>query len=344
MTVALAWAYLVLGESVNDEPSAGGEPSAGVNDEPSAGGELSAVVNKDSSAGLHEKPSAGAEVGDVPFGQMGLSAPAEPPSFGEQPSQPVAQVAPETPEQPVHHEPVIRQYQHHSNQQHPPSQPTSTPQPAVAEPSLPVKMESLPVKMDKAFLILLQELGIDPSTVPPEQLNVLPKIIGQMTRKTIGGLIQLLMSRANLKNEFRMSVTMIQTQENNPLKFCVNEEQAIKQMLVNPMTGYLGPVEALEEALDDFQVHQLAVMSATRSALNYMLKRLDPERLEQKFEDSKSKGMMLGNKRARYWEAYKEFYQDILEEENVFQSLFGNEFANAYEKQVQAFLNGKKGG
>ncbi|MCX4027679.1 type VI secretion system-associated FHA domain protein TagH [Endozoicomonas sp. SM1973] len=262
-----------------------------------------------------------------PFGiEPPVSHPAEASAAVQQPSpQP-------PPSQPRHKEPVIRQYHSHNQ---PPVQPEPPPQAAIPE---------APVKMDKAFLMLLDELGIDPNTIPAQQLQVLPKIIGQITRKTIGGLIQLLMSRANLKNEFRMSVTMIQTQENNPLKFCVNEEQAIKQMLVNPMTGYLGPVEAVEEALNDFQVHQLAVMSATRSALNYMLKRLDPERLEKKFEDSKSKGVMLGNKRARYWEAYKEFYQDILEEENVFQSLFGNEFANAYEKQVQAYLNGKKGG
>ncbi|WP_163831894.1 type VI secretion system-associated FHA domain protein TagH [Spartinivicinus ruber] len=247
-------------------------------------------------------------------------------------SEPPASSRPQQPAQPSHQEPVIRQYQNHNQ---PAAQSSPPPQPTVPQ---------APVKMDKAFLMLLDELGIDPDAVSPQQLQVLPRIIGQITRKTIGGLIQLLMSRANLKNEFRMSVTMIQTQENNPLKFCVNEEQAIKQMLVNPMIGYLDPVEAVEEALNDFQIHQLAVMSATRSALNYMLKRLDPERLEQKFEDSKSKGMVLGNKRARYWEAYKEFYQDILEEENVFQSLFGNEFANAYEKQVQAYLNGKKGG
>ncbi|MDE1465471.1 type VI secretion system-associated FHA domain protein TagH [Spartinivicinus poritis] len=255
-----------------------------------------------------------------------VSHPAETPAAVQQPSSQPADP------QPRHQEPVVRQYHSHNQ---PPTQPEPPPQAAVPE---------APVKMDKAFLMLLDELGIDPNTVPAQQLQVLPRIIGQITRKTIGGLIQLLMSRANLKNEFRMSVTMIQTQENNPLKFCVNEEQAIKQMLVNPMMGYLGPVEAVEEALNDFQVHQLAVMSATRSALNYMLKRLDPERLEQKFEDSRSKGVVLGNKRARYWEAYKEFYQDILEEENVFQSLFGNEFANAYEKQVQAYLNGKKGG
>lgn len=195
-------------------------------------------------------------------------------------------------------------------------------------------MPAIPVKPDKAFNQLLLQLGINPKDVPAEQYNQLPATLGKVIHKTIEGLIRLMMTRANLKNEFRMSMTMIRTQENNPLKFCVSADQAIKQMLVNPLQGYLDTESAVEEAFLDFDKHQLAVMAATRSALNHMLSRLDPERLEQRFDDSKSKGMSFGNKRARYWEAYKEFYRDILEEENVFQALFGNEFASAYEEQI----------
>ncbi|MBU2713333.1 type VI secretion system-associated FHA domain protein TagH [Zooshikella harenae] len=198
----------------------------------------------------------------------------------------------------------------------------------------PPQQPTTPVKPDKAFNQLLLQLGINPEEVTAEQYNQLPATLGKVIHKTIEGLIRLMMTRANLKNEFRMSMTMIRTQENNPLKFCVSADQAITQMLVNPLQGYLDTESAVEEAFLDFDKHQLAVMAATRSALNHMLSRLDPERLEQRFEDSKSKGMSFGNKRARYWEAYKEFYQDILEEENVFQALFGNEFASAYEEQI----------
>ncbi|MGI0119422.1 type VI secretion system-associated FHA domain protein TagH [Zooshikella sp. RANM57] len=198
----------------------------------------------------------------------------------------------------------------------------------------PPQQATTPVKPDKAFNQLLLQLGINPEEVPAEQYNQLPATLGKVIHKTIEGLIRLMMTRANLKNEFRMSMTMIRTQENNPLKFCVSADQAIKQMLVNPLQGYLDTESAVEEAFTDFDKHQLAVMAATRSALNHMLSRLDPERLEQRFEESKSKGMSFGNKKARYWEAYKEFYRDILEEENVFQALFGNEFASTYEEQI----------
>jgi len=71
-----------------------------------------------------------------------------------------------------------------------------------------------------------------------------------------------------------------------------------------------------------------------RSAYEKMLETFAPDALEKRFGDSVHVGL-LGNKKSRLWDAYAEYFDKLRQDpEASYNKLFGNEFANAYEEQV----------
>ena len=112
--------------------------------------------------------------------------------------------------------------------------------------------------------------------------------------------------------------------------------------LINRTDGaYLSGITAAAEAIDDINAHQLAVMAGTEAALKSILHRFEPEKLEKRFsKDSKSVSVL---KKARYWDFYKVLYTEISEAvDDDFQQLFGVEFSNAYEQQLDRLKLSRK--
>lgn len=185
---------------------------------------------------------------------------------------------------------------------------------------------------------LLKNLGINPADVSAEQLPALLENIAHITRHSMQGIMQTMMSRAHLKSEFRLSMTTIQTEENNPLKFCINYEQLLHYMLLNPKSGvgagYLDARQAVNDSFKEIQEHQIGVMAGMKAALKAMLKNLSPEKVIENAERFKSGSLALASKKSRYWDAYKHLYNDMNNEEEVFASAFGQEFCKAYESQI----------
>jgi type VI secretion system FHA domain protein len=141
-------------------------------------------------------------------------------------------------------------------------------------------------------------------------------------------------SRQQIKDEFRMRMTRFRTAENNPLKFSANVDDALHNLLVKRNPAYLAPVEAFEDAFADLRNHQLAMLAGMRMAFESMLAEFDPDRLQEEFDRRLNKGLVPA--KLRYWDLYRERGQDIVKDpEASFRKLFGDEFARAYEEQLK---------
>lgn len=182
-------------------------------------------------------------------------------------------------------------------------------------------------------LDLLNVLGLDPARVQPQiyaQLGLIMRIVVQ-------GMIQVLQSRADVKNNFRMPVTSIRPVENNPLKFSLNADDALHNLFVKLNPGYLGAQESFEEGFQDIAFHQMAMVAGIRAAFNAMIAKLNPEQLEEIYERKlrRTSVINLGN-RMKFWEMYRAQFEDYeRDREASFQNLFGEEFAKAYHEQLQ---------
>lgn len=180
---------------------------------------------------------------------------------------------------------------------------------------------------------VLAALGLDPARVDP----AIYQQLGVILRLTVQGLVEVLKSRAEVKNSFRMPTTSIKPVENNPLKFSMNAEDAVYNLFVKRNPGYLGPVEAFEEGFQDVTFHQLAVLAGIRAAFNAMLAKFHPTQLEEMYERKLRRTAMLGlGSKLKYWEMYRAQFEEIdRDREAHFQLLFGEAFARAYNEHLQ---------
>ncbi len=180
---------------------------------------------------------------------------------------------------------------------------------------------------------LLGALGLDPARVDPAiwgQLGVIIRVIVQ-------GMIEVLQSRAEVKNNFRMPMTSLRPVENNPLKFSLNADDALHNLFVKHNAGYLGPLEAFQEGFQDISFHQMAMIAGIRAAFDAMLAKLHPEHLEEIYGRKLRRTSMISlGSRTRFWEMYRAQFEDLDKNKDAtFQLLFGEEFANAYNEQLR---------
>jgi type VI secretion system FHA domain protein len=173
-----------------------------------------------------------------------------------------------------------------------------------------------------------------------ENIDVTPELarsFGEILRVVVAGLIDVLRARSDLKNEFRMDMTMYRQTANNPLKHSVNVDDALHNLLVKRNAAFLGPVEAFEDAFDDVRNHQLGMLAGMLAAFDALLAEFDPQRLQADFDRQLKKGALLSAPaKLRYWDLYREkFHGMVKDPERCFRELFGNEFAEAYEEQLK---------
>ena len=178
----------------------------------------------------------------------------------------------------------------------------------------------------------LRGAGIDPSQVPPETAAVM----GQILKLVVQGTIDVLRARSEIKSEFRLPVTRLKGSENNPLKFSVNAEDAMASLLSRRNTAYLQPVEAFQDAFEDIRNHQLAMLAGMRAGFDSVLERLDAAALQEQFDKTIKRGGLLSMaSKSRYWDMFEEYCRELgADRENSFRRLFGEEFAAAYETQL----------
>jgi type VI secretion system FHA domain protein len=158
----------------------------------------------------------------------------------------------------------------------------------------------------------------------------------------VSGVMDVMRSRQEIKDEFRMRTTRFRAAENNPLKFSANVDDALHNLLVKRNPAYLTAVEAFEDAFADLRNHQIAMLAGMRVAFESMLAEFDPDRLQQEFDRQPSKGLMPA--KLRYWDLYRERRHEMMRDpEESFRRLFGEQFARAYEEQLKQLRARERG-
>jgi type VI secretion system FHA domain protein len=192
-----------------------------------------------------------------------------------------------------------------------------------------------PAAVSADFAELLRGAGMSEQDISPEVMNEL----GRVLRVVVQGLMEVLQARSEIKSQFRLPLTRVKAAENNPLKLSPNVESALHTLLVQRNAGYLGTVPAFEDAFADIRSHQMAMLEGVRAAFQSMLESFDPRQLEDRFDASAKRGgnllSNLGGK-PKYWDLYKERFERLAgDPDDTFRRLFGDVFAEAYEKQLE---------
>ena len=217
-------------------------------------------------------------------------------------------------------------------EQPPPPRPVEKPSPirtAVPPPPEPPRPVPAPAAGSGGLADFLEGAGLPPHLATPE----LARDLGRILRIVVKGVIEVLHSRQEIKDEFRMEMTHFRPQRNNPLKFSANEEDALQNLLLKRNAAYLGPVESFEDAFDDVVFHQMSMLAGMRAALDSVLKSLGPDVLQEEF-DRQAKGVISVPGKLRYWDQYRAKFGDMVSGTKAW-DLFSQEFAKAYDEQLQ---------
>lgn len=160
---------------------------------------------------------------------------------------------------------------------------------------------------------------------------------GKVLALTVDAMMVLLQSRAEIKNAIKSDVTTLSRSDNNPLKFSFSAADALTKLLSDDVDGYMSADSAIQEAVDDLKLHQLAMLDGMKAAVRSMLLQFDPSKLAKNLE--KSGGLSANipiTREAKLWELFCEQYDAIREEAvSDFGELFGAEFRKAYEKRIK---------
>ena len=221
----------------------------------------------------------------------------------------------------------------------PPAGPVAPKPPPPATPPAPPPVTAAgqaPAGADDLFALFLRGAGIDPAAVAQVNSAEAMQSYGALFREVVQGMMEVLMARASLKSEFRMLLTTIRPVENNPLKFSPSVDDAMRNLFMSHGSGYLSPVESVREGFDDIKNHQMAMVAGMQAAFGDLLQRLNPESFQGKGKGGVRVALISGSRKSHAWDAYCEFYKKVTrDEDSSFQTLFGEEFARAYEEQIR---------
>ena len=186
----------------------------------------------------------------------------------------------------------------------------------------------------------LDGLGVSRSELHPStDLGEIMQNAGNVLREFVEGTTQLLASRANLKNAFRLDQTTVLPRGNNPIKLSANTKDTIKQLLVGKEGQYLGPRDAVREVCRDLLFHQDAFLDAMNDAFTEFSTRFNPDELEEGFDLTLNSNFItkMFNKK-KYWPLYCELYPIMTEKGGGrYPQMYADEFVKAYEHHIAEY-------
>ncbi|TPG08704.1 type VI secretion system-associated FHA domain protein TagH [Rhodanobacter glycinis] len=169
----------------------------------------------------------------------------------------------------------------------------------------------------------------------------LPPDVDQIFRVVVDGVMDVLRARAEIKNTFRLPVTIIQRSENNPLKFAPNPDEALQKIMAPSNGAFMSGTAAFEDAFDDIRCHQMAMLAGVRAAFESLLVHFNPDRFEQEADGSSKRSAFAG--KGKYWDKYRENFDGLSRDpDECFRRLFGDEFARAYEEQLSRLKSARR--
>ena len=198
---------------------------------------------------------------------------------------------------------------------------------------------------EQLFDEFLNGLGIDRADLHPSaDLAEIMLNAGQVLREFVGGVADLLISRANLKSMFKLDQTTVLPHHNNPLKLSDNTEATLKQLLVGREGEYLGPLDSVREVCRDLKFHHAALAEGMSSAVLEILDRFDPAELQEHFDRTiQRKPLLQALSKMKYWQLYCDFYPTMTEPGPAgLPQQFGEEFVHAYEKRLADYKRGDR--
>jgi type VI secretion system protein ImpI len=176
-----------------------------------------------------------------------------------------------------------------------------------------------------------QALGVQIGDLDAGARTALALEAARLLKQCIGGLQQSLHTRSELKAELRLAQTTVPGAQRNPLKSAADADEALQSLLRPTKVGQLTAEQAVSRAFDDLQLHQVAMLTASRAVVRATLEHFSPEQLTRRLERENPPFFATSGSR---WRAYGRYHQALRENDEWGERLMARDFAQAYQEQV----------
>lgn len=157
--------------------------------------------------------------------------------------------------------------------------------------------------------------------------------LGEALHASLQGVIDVMRSRSEMKNNLRVNQTTFQQRENNPLKFSANVNEAFHNLFNQNVSSFMAPRQAITAAFADINQHEAAIIAGAAGAMQGLLVQLNPEVIERRdmgirFIDKVNPAQRY----SRYWNVYQALHQQLISEVNrTAKGGVNDDFIQAYE-------------
>ncbi len=158
---------------------------------------------------------------------------------------------------------------------------------------------------------------------------------GGLFRRLVAGLVVMVEARARAKAQLGAEATAFSPDGHNPLKFARTPDEAIAMLLGPHQPGFMPADQAIEDAFQDLQSHQVATLRAMQGALRATLERFSPTAIRARANAGGMIERILPAARdAALWQAYEREFGGVAQgSDEAFLEMFAKEFRQAYNEQ-----------
>ncbi len=198
----------------------------------------------------------------------------------------------------------------------------------------PVRAVVHAAHVDKPFWAqFAQALGICLDTLDTAGREALAINAARALRHAISGLQQTLRTHQELKHELNLEGTGPPPKSHNPLHESVDVEAALAALLGTAEAAQPSAEVAIAQVCRELQVHQVALLVASRTMARTAQAAFAPGHLLRCFErDATPSGFFTDG---AHWRAYQRHYQRLVDEQPLSAQSAHPDFINAYEEQVR---------
>ncbi|MDC9580740.1 FHA domain-containing protein [Xenorhabdus sp. PR6a] len=165
--------------------------------------------------------------------------------------------------------------------------------------------------------------------------------LGLLVSRLTQGIIALNASRTQLKREANAAMTQSLLDANNPFKLLPSGQSVLALMFGGHIPGFMPLEQATHDILIELQAHQSGMIAGIRAITTDILHLFHPAVLERKAreDDCLPRLSLSSSNKASMWEYLTKHYQKIVHEFEQDSVLFGANFLQAYEAEVNRYKN-----
>ncbi|MGI4878561.1 MAG: type VI secretion system-associated FHA domain protein TagH [Janthinobacterium lividum] len=222
----------------------------------------------------------------------------------------------------------------------PPAPPPRSPrpQPTAPQPTAPPADAAANGDLFEAFCVGAR---LSPAAFAGEDRAAVMLRLGEVYRSMVLGLADLMSERTALKNEYRMSRTMVRPEANSPFKWAPPQRLAI-EVLRSGDAGFTGGGAAVSDGFRDIKVHILCMLAGMRAAIETTMSALSPAVAEGALEGRSF--LIKAQREAALWSEYTDRFERFrLDADDSADGPVNRAFRNAYEKQLNMLVGAETG-